>query len=70
MRRLIRQLSPGARFAKALELSADSRRLFAQGLRERFPSLGDDALGPRGGGGAGTAVTERPLATLVETVTP
>ena len=40
----LRRMSPSARLAKALELSADTRRVFAQGLAARFPSLGDDAL--------------------------
>ena len=38
----LRKMTPEARLEKALELSQMSRELFVQGLRRRFPSLGDE----------------------------
>jgi hypothetical protein len=37
-------MSPEARLLKCFELSEFSRGLFLQGLRQRFPSLSEEAL--------------------------
>jgi hypothetical protein len=38
----LRRMTPSERLAKAMELSAQSKRLFLQGLRERFPDMPQD----------------------------
>ncbi len=40
--RTLRAMTPEQRLAKAFELSAMTRELFEQGLRKRFPDLGED----------------------------
>ena len=37
----LRRMSPEQRLNKAFELSYQSKQLFIQGLRERFPELGE-----------------------------
>ena len=37
----LRKMSPAQRLSKAFELSHQSKQLFIQGLRERFPELGE-----------------------------
>jgi hypothetical protein len=39
--RVLRAMSPEQRVAAALELSELTRQLFEQGLRRRFPDLGE-----------------------------
>jgi hypothetical protein len=39
--RALRRMTPAQRLAKALDLSEFTRRLFADGLRERFPDLSE-----------------------------
>jgi hypothetical protein len=39
---VLRQMTPEQRLQKAFELSELTRRLFAQGLRKRFPDLPED----------------------------
>jgi hypothetical protein len=41
---VLRQMTPEQRLAKAFELSETGKRLFRQGLRERFPLLDEDAF--------------------------
>ncbi|MBC7820171.1 MAG: hypothetical protein IAG10_25080 [Planctomycetaceae bacterium] len=40
--RVLRQLTPQQRLRKAFELSDLTRRLFRQGLRQRFATLSED----------------------------
>jgi hypothetical protein len=40
--RMLRRMTPGQRLAKAFDLSEFTRRLFADGLRKRFPDLSED----------------------------
>ena len=41
---VLRSMTPGQRLAKAFELSAFTKRLFLDGLRQRFPELSDAEL--------------------------
>lgn len=41
---VLRRMTPGQRLAKAFELSAMTKDLFRQGLRQRFPNLDDAAF--------------------------
>jgi hypothetical protein len=38
----LRRMTPEQKLAKAFELSAFTKRLFVQGLRDRFPNLPED----------------------------
>jgi hypothetical protein len=40
--RALRRMTPAQRLAKTLDLSEFTRRLFADGLRERFPDLSEE----------------------------
>ena len=40
--RMLRRMTPGQRLAKAFDLSEFTRRLFADGLRKRFPDLSEE----------------------------
>jgi hypothetical protein len=40
----LRRMTPGQRLAKAFELSEFSKRLFLNGLRERFPEASPEEL--------------------------
>jgi hypothetical protein len=39
---VLRRMTPEQRLLKAFELSEFSRRLFAEGLRKRFPQLSEE----------------------------
>ena len=39
---ILRRMTPEERLLKAFELSDFTRRLFAEGLRERFPNMPED----------------------------
>jgi hypothetical protein len=39
---VLRRMTPAERLAKAFELSDFSKRLFLDGLRRRFPDLGEE----------------------------
>lgn len=41
---VLRSMTPEQRLRKAFDLGATARALFAHGLRQRFPELGDAAL--------------------------
>jgi hypothetical protein len=41
---VLRRMTPEQRLAKAFELSEMTKRLFREGLRERFPDLDDEAF--------------------------
>lgn len=41
---VLRQMTPEQRLAKAFELSEMGKRLFRQGLRQRFPDLDEQAF--------------------------
>jgi len=41
---VLRRMTPGQRLQKAFELSAFTKRLFFDGLRQRFPHLTEDEL--------------------------
>ena len=40
--KVLRRMTPEQRLLKAMELSEQSKRLFKQGLRNRFPDLSDE----------------------------
>ena len=40
----LRRMTPAERLRKAMALSDQTRRMFKQGLRRRFPQLSDDQL--------------------------
>ena len=42
--RILRSMTPEARLVQTFELSELTRRLFAHGLRRRFPHLDDEAF--------------------------
>lgn len=42
--RVLRAMTPEQRLRKTFELGAAARAMFAHGLRQRFPQLGDAAL--------------------------
>ena len=39
---MLRRMTPGQRLAKTFDLSEFARRLFADGLRNRFPHLSEE----------------------------
>lgn len=39
---VLRRMTPAQKLAKAFELSEMTRKLFRQGLRERFPDLSEE----------------------------
>ena len=41
---VLRRMTPEQRAAKFFELSGFTKRLFKQGLRQRYPNLSDDDL--------------------------
>ena len=42
--KVLRAMTPEERLKKAFEMSAFVKKLFKQGLRERFPQLSEDEL--------------------------
>jgi len=44
---ILRQMTPDQRLRKALELTEMGRRLLAEGLRDRYPELGEEELRSR-----------------------